>query len=177
MTPLRLINFAHHFHTKMPFQQGAHETYSDFDLRNNFHGYFSLSWVWNYPSFAMMSSHLGITPGIKVSSCVILLYFRNVEDFVTVLHSQSQFVFKVIVSNLENFPTLKREIMIAENKELYGSSGISALLFSPLIYCFYSVAGVALQLEAAQYSKSAWIKNYKYCRSCSFLNSSTSINT
>lgn len=38
--------------------------------------------------------------------------------------------------------------MIAENKQFYGSSGISVLLFSPLIYCFYSIAGVALQLEA-----------------------------
>lgn len=103
----------------------------------------------------MISSHLGSMPRVKVSGFVILLYFRNVEDFVTVLHSQSQFVFKVIVSNLENFPTQKREVMIAENKELYGSSGISALLFSPLICCFYSIAGVALLLEAAQYSKSA----------------------
>lgn len=84
----------------------------------------------------------------KVSSFIIWLYFRYVEGFVTVLHSQSRFVFKMIVSNLENFPALKREMMIAENKQLYGSSGISALPFSPLIYCFNSVAGVALQLEA-----------------------------
>lgn len=41
--------------------------------------------------------------------------------------------------------------MIAENELLYGSSGISSLLFSPLICCFYSVAGIALQLEAASY--------------------------
>lgn len=34
----------------------------------------------------------------SVSSSVILLYFRNVEDFVTVPHSQSWFVFKVIMS-------------------------------------------------------------------------------
>lgn len=68
-------------------------------------------------------------------------------------------------------------MMIAENKELYGSSGISALLFSPLISYFYSVAGVALQLEAAQYSKSTQIKNYKYCGHCSFLNSYTNTNT
>lgn len=85
----------------------------------------------------------------KVSSFVIPLYFRNVEGFVTVLHSQSWFVFKMIVSNLENFPTLKREMMIAENKQLYGSSGISALPFSPLIHCCYSIAGIVLQLEAA----------------------------
>lgn len=75
--------------------------------------------------------------------------------FVGVLYSQSRFAFKMIESKWENFPILRREIMIAENKLLSGSSGISNLLFSPLIYCFYSVAGIALQLEAVSYSKSA----------------------
>lgn len=40
MGPWEGISFAHHFHTKMPSQQGAHETYSDFDLRNNFRDIF-----------------------------------------------------------------------------------------------------------------------------------------
>lgn len=86
---------------------------------------------------------------LNVSNFVVLLYFRNVDHFVTVLHSQSWFVFKVIVSNLENFPALKREMVITEMKQFYGSSGVSALLFSPLSYCFYSVASVTLQVEAA----------------------------
>ena len=91
----------------------------------------------------------------KVSCFVIPLYFRDDVGFLAVLYSQSRFVFKMIVSKWENFPTLRKEMMIAENKLLYGSSGISNLLFSPLIYCFYSIAGTALQLEAASYSKSA----------------------
>lgn len=75
--------------------------------------------------------------------------------FVGVLYSQSRFVFKTVMSKWENVPTLRREMMIAENKLLNGSSGISNLLFSPLIYCFYSIAGIALQLEAASCAKSA----------------------
>lgn len=89
----------------------------------------------------------------KVSSFVVLLCFRNIEDFVTVLHSQSRFVFKVIASNLENFPALEREMMIGETKQFCGSSGISALLFSPLMLfllscwcCFAAGGSLVLQI-------------------------------
>lgn len=102
----------------------------------------------------MIPAHLWSKQSQKVSRFVIPLYFRDVVGFVAVLCSQSRFVFKMIVSKCENFPTLRREMMIAENTLLYGSSGNSNLLFSPLIYCFYSIAGIALQLEPASCSMS-----------------------
>lgn len=123
----------------MPFQQGACEFYSDLNLRITSIDIFPFVGSGMIPvlHISHIFSPAEYARSQKVSSFVVLLYFRNVEDFVTVLHSQSQFVFKVIASNLENFPTLKREMMIAETKQFYGSSGISALLFSPLSYCFY----------------------------------------
>lgn len=51
----------------------------------------------------------------KGSRFVIHLYFRDTVGFVAVLCSQSSFVFKMIASKWENFPTLRREMMIAEN--------------------------------------------------------------
>lgn len=109
----------------------------------------------------------------KFSSFIIPWYFQNVVGFAAVLHIQSKFVFRIHERKWKSFLTLREEI-ITENRLLYRSSGISDVLCSPHIDCFYSVAGVALQLETASHCKLTWIKYLWYCL---FLNSYTITNT
>lgn len=55
-------------------------------------------------------------------------------------------MFRVLESKCQNFLTLRGEVTTTEKQVLCGSSGISEVPLSPLIDCFYSIAGVVLQL-------------------------------
>lgn len=112
----------------------------------------------------------------KVSSFVIPLYFRNVEGFVTVPHSQSWFVFKMIVTWKISRHWKEKLWLLKIN------SSMGAQVFQPCHLVHSSIVAIQLLVLLCSWRQLSTpnlpeLKITNIAGHCSFLNSYTNTNT